>query len=486
MPYPPSVDPGINPMVVNVKDYGAVGNGVNDDTAAIQAAINAAASGSGGGGVVFVPSGSYIISSPLNMSTNNMRLQGSQESTLYIGASFSGSQLINITGQTCSVCDMNIRGVSTTYTSNPAAQGIQITSSRGCLIRDVVFSYINGYGVQSTSGASISNDNTNIDNVHIYSSKAGFHILGNAGSGNDQVSYISNCNCDFIQNGDCYFFEDAFDFVCTNIYGNCTAGSGNSIHIKGNCIALYFENMDLGPYPGPSTGSIILVESGPNGTPSKIGFCNGIVEGGTNNIQITAGQLISIANLDIFNAGTIGINISGSSDAIVISGCKFSVNGSTGSSGKYDFQSSSSGKVLLQGNNFSTPNGTGAGQINNVINATAGQVTVQNNVFEGTGFTTSNIFNNFPYMIHNNTGYNPLGIITPPAVPSSGVATTQKPFDCMVYVKGGTLTAINVSGVSTGISAAASSGAVHSIFVPAQATISITYSVAPTWVWQAL
>lgn len=466
----------------NVKQYGATGNGSTDDTAAVQAAITAAA----GGGVVFFPSGSYIINSPLNMSNNNVRLQGAQQSTLYIGASFSGSQLINITGQTCSVVDLNIRGVSATYTSNPAADAIQITSSRGCLIRDVVCSFINGYGIQSTSGVSISNDNTNIDGVHVYNGKAGIHILGNGASGNDQVSYISNCNIDFMQNGDCYFFEDAFDFVVTNIYGNCTAGSGSSIHIKGNCIALYFENMDLGPYPGPTTGAVVLVESGANGTPSKIGFCNGIIEGGTNNISITAGSLISIANIDIFNAGTIGVNISGSSDAIVISGCKFSLNGSTGSSGKYDFQSSSSGKVLLQGNIFQTPNGTGAGQINNVINTTAGQVTVQNNVFEGTSFTSANIFNNFPYMIHNNPGYNPVGIITPPSVPASTVATTQKPFDCMVYIKGGTLTDVKVSGTTTGISAAASAGAVHSIFVPAQATIAITYSVAPTWVWQAL
>ena len=39
----------------NAKNYGAVGNGSTDDTAAIQAALNAV--GAAGGGVVYLPSG---------------------------------------------------------------------------------------------------------------------------------------------------------------------------------------------------------------------------------------------------------------------------------------------------------------------------------------------------------------------------------------------------------------------------------------------
>ncbi|WP_342654390.1 putative Ig domain-containing protein [Pseudomonas sp. F3-2] len=47
-------------MIFNVKDFGAVGDGVTDDTAAIQSAIDAAAAA--GGGQVYVPTGTYIVS----------------------------------------------------------------------------------------------------------------------------------------------------------------------------------------------------------------------------------------------------------------------------------------------------------------------------------------------------------------------------------------------------------------------------------------
>ena len=47
--------------IVSVKDFGAVGDGVTDDTAAIQAAISALVAA--GGGTLYVPSGAYRVSS---------------------------------------------------------------------------------------------------------------------------------------------------------------------------------------------------------------------------------------------------------------------------------------------------------------------------------------------------------------------------------------------------------------------------------------
>lgn len=55
-----AVNTALGQLAINVKDptYGATGNGVTDDTAAIQAAINAA--NAAGGGLVFFPAGTYI------------------------------------------------------------------------------------------------------------------------------------------------------------------------------------------------------------------------------------------------------------------------------------------------------------------------------------------------------------------------------------------------------------------------------------------
>ena len=60
--------------VVNVKDWGAYGDGVHDDTAAIQAAIDAVQKA--GGGTVYVPPGTYHTSSSLIISENNVALVG--------------------------------------------------------------------------------------------------------------------------------------------------------------------------------------------------------------------------------------------------------------------------------------------------------------------------------------------------------------------------------------------------------------------------
>src|SRR6266702_4440519 len=50
--------------IINVKTYGATGNGSTDDTTAIQNAINAVSSS---GGTVLLPAGTYIVSSTLTI-----------------------------------------------------------------------------------------------------------------------------------------------------------------------------------------------------------------------------------------------------------------------------------------------------------------------------------------------------------------------------------------------------------------------------------
>jgi len=59
---------------VSVKDFGAVGDGVADDTAAIQAAIDAV--GAAGGGSVYVPVGTYKLTDTLTVTNDYVALVG--------------------------------------------------------------------------------------------------------------------------------------------------------------------------------------------------------------------------------------------------------------------------------------------------------------------------------------------------------------------------------------------------------------------------
>lgn len=65
--------------VVSVKSYGAVGDGSTDDTAAIQAAVNANKS-------VFFPAGTYKISAPIVLSQNNFEISGVKGKSIIMGS----------------------------------------------------------------------------------------------------------------------------------------------------------------------------------------------------------------------------------------------------------------------------------------------------------------------------------------------------------------------------------------------------------------
>lgn len=87
---------------LNVKSYGAVGDGVTDDTAAIQAAIAALPQGGANkGGAVFFPPGQYAYSAALNLdSKKNIVLEGAGANTdaaaamlTWKGAAGSGSAI---------------------------------------------------------------------------------------------------------------------------------------------------------------------------------------------------------------------------------------------------------------------------------------------------------------------------------------------------------------------------------------------------------
>jgi hypothetical protein len=161
---------------VSVKDFGAVGDGVTDDTAAIQAAINSVQSLSGGH--LYIPEGTYKLSSTLNMTPQNCVIEGSgQNSVLNFAACTSGAG-IAINGPTVrfELCRFTVTnafasGISLNY-------GATISSTNGVSrvnIHDII---INGSGLHG-----LEMTNTYMakfyDIESINNAGDGFHLNGN-------------------------------------------------------------------------------------------------------------------------------------------------------------------------------------------------------------------------------------------------------------------------------------------------------------------
>jgi len=100
-----------NKLAANVKDYGAIGDGVTDDTTAIQRALN-------DNDVVYAPEGIYLISSPMAIWKNNSRFHCEGELKV------NNCSAVLITGNSNNIYIKRI-GTVVDYTGN----GIQIGSS---------------------------------------------------------------------------------------------------------------------------------------------------------------------------------------------------------------------------------------------------------------------------------------------------------------------------------------------------------------------
>jgi hypothetical protein len=131
--------------VVSVKDFGAVGDGVTDDTAALQLAFNTGKS-------LFFPAGTYIVSSTITATSyNNATVSGNATVKAKDASDF--SYLIDFTGTT------NASIIGMTFDANKSARGsavnilstIKVNTTTNCLLLDCIFQ--NSLGTASSSVA---------------------------------------------------------------------------------------------------------------------------------------------------------------------------------------------------------------------------------------------------------------------------------------------------------------------------------------------
>lgn len=155
--------------VVNVKDFGAVGDGVTNDTAAIQAAIDYAGTAAGFGRVVFIPAGRYRVTSTIYIRKN-------ESNSVMLGVNVVGAGKENTTiiavnpaynvfqFQACQYCGIEgMTVISTGTVSSGYCVAITVGSSSinfHCYIKEMYIVYMyNGILVDNGTEARISNCN---------------------------------------------------------------------------------------------------------------------------------------------------------------------------------------------------------------------------------------------------------------------------------------------------------------------------------------
>jgi hypothetical protein len=112
--------------VINVKDFGAVGDAVADDTAAIQAAINSGAQ------YIYIPQGNYRTTATLNLSNVGKYIFGAGNQTTTISAEHTNGPVFQIKQRACRIENLFITAIGARLalaTTNSNNHGIQIAGT---------------------------------------------------------------------------------------------------------------------------------------------------------------------------------------------------------------------------------------------------------------------------------------------------------------------------------------------------------------------
>ena len=193
-----------NSPIINVKNFGAKGDGVTDDQAAIQAAINSLASG---GGTVEFPAGTYLHSNVIKLDHANTNLWTQSGATLKATAQDLSS--IFLRGPNVGIYNLNILnsfvGRGSTWHQTAILIGLTTDGDAppvpptGTIVKGVHIMGSKAAGMQIDNGANnylIENntiDDTLSDSIHSTGGSNNGIIRGNTihNSGDDSISEVS-------------------------------------------------------------------------------------------------------------------------------------------------------------------------------------------------------------------------------------------------------------------------------------------------------
>jgi hypothetical protein len=398
---------------VNVRDYGARGDGVTDDTAAIQAAINATTSTNLD--PVFFPAGSYLLNSAgLTLSNPSVTLLGNgpEASKLVIGPAFTGTAAVTISAYNCQVVGLSINGQNQVTTNNPVADAIQIVGARRAKVDACDMWYVNGWAVNVMANTSATGnpDGTMLSQIIARSCAGGIRFLGNTASGFALNSFVSDIQ--IMQTGvtvgassnlDGFRIEDAWDVLITNLFSWVSTGTGSSLHIKGRTAASFIKNLDT---LGPSGAPCVLIEDGPNGSPQNVQLDGGVIQQGSVGLRVAGGAYqIHCNEMRFINNSSHAIQVDGTGKQINLRDLCISQSGTAATGTNYDLNWSGTATGTVTGCSFGSPIvATGTAGVQYSVNVAQGQtVRFINSTFEGTGAAAGNWFTALPSVVLETT-----------------------------------------------------------------------------------
>lgn len=232
----------------DVRVYGAVGDGVADDTAAIVAAIAAVPTPtvSGevmGGGTVYFPAGTYKVTTTIALRTNVSLVGDGSHGSMLVWAGAAATHMFSATGvYNMTIRDLQLRG---TMTGGRVGYGLLLDGAFSNVFRNVTFAYLER-GVTLTNNSGDNNFNScwaRLCTVGVLANSLMNHWTG--GSFIDCVTGVTNTaygglkfanttfsgtaavrNIDLAAGGDYSFYSVWFEGSTTSVarLGNGSAG----------------------------------------------------------------------------------------------------------------------------------------------------------------------------------------------------------------------------------------------------------------------
>lgn len=418
----------LGPAWVNVRAYGALGDGTTDDTVAIQAAITAAGTGS----AVYLPPGIYVISSALSM--------GGGGNLSLIGSGYRSTTLFLKNGSNSSMITTPDDGVQRygLFLSNFSLDGNaanQTGSSPAIFVRGMNEARIDGVYVNRPRGDGIRFGQATVGmycTVPILSQLI-IRGVGSQGAAINMISgssdaIISNCDIGFFSLGAGVLFAGHNGYTVSNVnVWQCYYGYQTFQADRGRFIACL----------------------------SDLSLRHGFITQESDILQFVGCQAreSSQATASTYD----GFHFEGTGGAaatdIVMTNCW-----SVGAQARVG--------VALQND------------LNRVgIHSTVVSGNAVAPVVVGSGVTN--------YQFSSCLGYNPVASASAPAFPATTVAVNNgSGVDVTAYVKAGTsaITQVTVAGFATGLNIAISSWG--TVKIPANTTVAFTYGGGtPTWTW---